>query len=606
MRPHRHIASFTLACASLLGGTASAQDAAPAEDSAPTEDATPETPADGTWPEVSSNPLERERALAEPGEEVRVDRPDELERIQGELARLQRLRMELAAEEVELSERMRDLSGDDLAPTLQPRREVVRLSLEEAIAQALEHNPDFLVTLLNARATEENVPIAESAFDPTLSGSLTYAESRPPFFSTNPFSGLPQGLSAFNAQQTTSSISLTKTFQLGTNVVLTYSDQRQRNDNQFDLQPQYAPQIDLTVTQPLLRGFGFEANQANIRIAENTALQADATYAQTLMNGILSVESAYWELVRAEEQLRFQERSLASALKFLDDQERRREVGAAADLDVIIAQAGVASNREGVISAENALETARDNLLRLIRPPTDASKWDLLIVPTDRPWLRGETEPSVADALEVARRRRPDLYQAQLDLDSARHNLVLQRNQALPSVNVFGGLREQGLATSHHRAWTELTSGQFYSWQVGVSVELPLFLRAERARVRQAELQLRQAEAAMRSADADTVLEIRRTIRNIRTAKSTVEAARDTRVLAARRLRATRTQVEHGTAVPRDVLEDLASLASAENREIQAYINYRLALSNLHLAEGALLDPFLDRVDPRVRAAINR
>lgn len=558
------------------------------------------------WPPAIDPPSaedEEERAAAE-GEEVQVEREVELQRIRLELERIRRERLRMAAAELKLRDKARDLA--DQSPVIAPRVEVLPLTLEQAIGMALENNPDYLVELLRARAAQEEVSVSLGVFDPVIGVEATYAENRQPFFSANPFSGFPIGLNVASSDSLRISTSISKRFMTGTQARAFWEESRQKTENVFALNPAYAPAVGIELTQPLLRGFGIDVNMAPVRIAENLALGADAGYADFLMAATVSVEESYWTLVRAEEQLRFQERSVESAQKFLDDQRRRREVGAASDLDVVVAQAGVAGQREGLIAAENALEAARDGLVRLVRPSSESSRWDVFIIPTDRPWMLPEPDLDPERTVQLARERRPDVHRALLDIDTAEHSLVLRRNEALPQLDAFAQLREDGLGGQHHSAWTALGSGRFYSWNAGLRLNLPLFLRSERARVRAAQHDVERAEAAIRGVEANIVLQVRRAIRDVRTAKAQIEATRASRILAARRLRATRTQVIHGTAVPRDVLRDLADLAAAESAEVQAYINYRLALTRLEQAKGTQLDRWLDRLDPRVRRALDR
>jgi outer membrane protein TolC len=483
---------------------------------------------------------------------------------------------------------------------------VLPLTLDEAIERALATNPDYLVELLRARQAQEGVQQALAAFDPALSVEAAWTEARPPFFTRNPFAGLPPGLIVASSEQLGVTTALTQRFITGTQVRAFWTESRQKTENQFSLNPSYQPSYGVEITQPLLRGFGIDANMAPIHVAQANALQADATYADVLMQAVLTVEESYWGLVRAEEELKFQERSLESALKFLDDTRRRREVGAAADLDVIIAQAGVATRREGVIQAENALEATRDQLLRLVQPSGAPGAWDVLLVPTDRPWLLAEPDLEVNKAVETARRRRPDVATALLTIEAAEYLKVQRDNEVLPQVDLFSSLREDGLGGQHHAAWTAAASGRFYTWQVGLRLGLPLLLRAERSRARAAQLDLDRAHVQLKSLEATVVLDVRRTVRDVRTAKATIEATRASRILAARRLRATRTQVEHGTAVPRDVLDDLAQLAQAEGNEVRAFINYRLSISRHERAKGTLLDRWVDKLDPRVRRSLDR
>jgi len=587
-----------LAAALLLGGSLALGQDAPAPEAPEPED-------DEEGPEVEEEDAD-DYDPAAPGEEVRVERLDELERVQAELERIRAQRERLADEEARIAAQVEALSERELSPVVAPRRTVLRLTLDESIGLALRNNPDYLVALLQARAASEGVPEAVGAFDPTVSVQATYGEARPPFFSSNPFSGLPPGLQTASSTSLTVSTAIEKRFLLGTTVRVTWDESRRRTENQFALNPSYTPALGVEVTQPLLRGFGIDVNEAGIVLAELDALSNEAAYAQTLMDAVLAVEQAYWSVVQAEEDLRAQERSLSSALKFLEDQRTREEAGAAAPLDIVVAQAGVASRREGVIRAENALEATRDQLLRLVRPSSDPEKWNVFVVPVDRPTIVDPPEAAVGRALAQARERRPDYYQAQLAIDSARRTLLLRENEALPALDAIATFREEGLGGQHHNAWTALASGRFYSWTAGVRLSLPLFLRSERARARSARLALEQAEAQLEALDATVILEIRSALRDVHTAEARIEATRDSRILTARRLDASRTQVELGTAVPRDVLDDLADLALAESAEITARINYRLAITRLEQVQGVLLDRWLDVLDPGVRRALER
>lgn len=598
---------FALLLPLVWAGLAGAQEPPPAPegDPGPAPPApAPEAPEPPQLPQLPGGGEEYDPEA--PGESVRVERPEEQDRVEEQLKRIREVRPRALSAERESVSRLENLPAEAFSPVLAARRETIRLTLEEAIGLALENNPDYLVALLQARSAAEGVPEAVGAFLPTISYEASYAENRPPFFSNNPFSGFPVGLRVASSDTFASSLAISNRFLTGTQATLRWTERRQKTENQFSLNPAYTPGLAVELVQPLLRGFGIEVNATPIYLAQNASLQQDAVLAQTLSNGVLSVEQAYWALVRAESELRSQESSLSSALKFLDDQRRRREVGAAADLDVIIAQAGVAQRREGLIVAENAVEARRDELLRLVRPSGDPQKWNVFLVPLDLPWILPEPPMDVEASLARARERRPDYYQQQLRVEAARRTLLLRENEALPQLDAFATLNEDGLGGQHHNAWTAAASGQFYSWQVGVRVNLPLFLHSERARARAAAIDLQAAEAGLRASEANLVLDVRRSIRDVHTAKARIEAARANRILAARRLRATRTQVEHGTAVPRDVLDDLAALAVAESNEIQAYVNYRLSLSAVQQSEGTLLDRWLERLDPRVRRALER
>jgi outer membrane protein len=603
----------------LLGLTfpvrALAQDEVPPASSSPDEAPKDEAPKDEA-PKDEAPKDEAPKDEAPDGEEgdssaaeadaVTVEHPDELARVEKALARIEATRSQLRGSDTSLRNEKVEFRPEDISPQLTRREEVLGLTLSEAIESALTTNPDYLLALLDARIAAEGIPQARAAFDPTLSFTGTYAQARSPFFSTNPFTGLAPGLSASASRSMRLQTQVTQLLPTGTLLQLSYNEARVKTENVFSLNPSYTPSLSLSVTQPLLRGRGLDVNLAALRNARNVARQSEASLADTYMRAVLAVERSYWDMILSEEQLRSQKQGLDSALQLLRDTRKLRKFGYAIPLDVTIAKSGVASRREGVIVAESNLEASRDAMIRLIRPSRDPSKWDLLVVPVDQPKLIGEPKLDPTESIQLALQRRPDYYSAQLALENARRDVVSAENNALPSVNFVASWTQEGLGGQHHNSWTALGEGRFYTWSAGVTVELPLFLRSERAAVRQAKHSLERAEVSLRALEANVVLEVRGAIRNIRTSKARIEAARTARILAKQRLDATRKKVENGAAVPRDVLDDTAGLANAETAEVQAYVNYRLAVSSLRQATGTLLDDWLGALDPKVRQALDR
>jgi len=589
-----HTRSILLALLSLLfGGALWAQEPAP-------EPKAPPTPAPKETPDDSDEESPNE-------EKVQVEHPEEIARIQTSLDRLARVRRELKRGSTEeLRKTGVEFDESDRSPRLGNRSAVLPLTLREAIRAALANNPDYLVALLDARAAAEGVEQARGVFDPSLSFTGTWAQSRSPFFSANPFSGLPPGLAVARARRMNLGTTINQLLPTGTQLSLSYNEARTKSNNAFALNPAYSPSLVANITQPLLRGFGLDVNLAALRNARSSARQSEATLVETYMGAALAVEQAYWNLITSEEQLRSQKRSLESALKLLQDTRKLRKWGRASRLDVTVAKSGVATRREGLIIAESNLEAAHDQMVRLVRPTGDASKWDMFVVAVDLPNLTEEPNLDPGESVQKALNRRPDYYRAQLALDNAQRDMLVAENNALPAVNLLGSWTQEGLGGQHHSSWSALGSGRFYTWSVGVNVELPLFLRSERAAVRQAKIMIERAEISLRSVEANVVLDVRGATRDIRTSKARIEAARAARILAKERLEATRARVETGAAVRRDVLDDLAALANAETSEVQAYVTYRLAISRLRQATGTLLDDSLDVLDDRVRKVLER
>ncbi|MBI3724561.1 TolC family protein [bacterium] len=556
-------------------------------------------------------PEEKKPEEKKPEGEIPIISQEELDRVRAELARIEAERKRLAVTSADLEERRRELerqaAGLSTNPVLNPRREVQAVTIRGVIASALVNNADLLVEALAAESAQEGPEIEEGPFDPVVKSTGQWQDSRAPNFTNNPFTGLPSGrLTASVSKGWSFQTSVEKRFVTGTNVRVEYDDGYSRNNSTFSINPTYSPKLRLELSQNLLKGFfahPLDVNNARIRAAEDDAGAADALYAQRLMEAVLQVEQAYWDVVRAEEDLKVSESSLKSALELLSDQRKRKALGAATALEVTIAEAGVAQRRESVIVSENKLESSRDVLVKLSEPVSRPNRYDLFLVPIDRAELVPTPEPDVQRAIQTALARRPDYRRAQLQVDSAKQQLISAENNVLPSLDAFSFLEEDGVGRSSRGAWSAAGEGHFYTAGGGLRIQFPLFLRSERAQARKARIEQQRAEAALEALESDVVLEVRKAVRDIRTARARIDASMAARILSEKQLEAMKSQVRFGTAVPRQVLDLQTDLDQAKRNEIQAHIDFRVSLTTLEKAMGTILDPYADKLRPRVRRA---
>ena len=116
-------------------------------------------------------------------------------------------------------------------------------------------------------------------------------------------------------------------------------------------EPEWSGGLTFTLTQPLLKGRGRNANLARVRSAKINRRSGEHQVEQQVMTSIADVIKGYWDLVGAIEQLEVQEESLANAERLLEINERRLELGTAAKIEVLQAKAGVATRLNEVVSA---------------------------------------------------------------------------------------------------------------------------------------------------------------------------------------------------------------------------------------------------------------
>src|SRR5207249_7599742 len=146
------------------------------------------------------------------------------------------------------------------------------------------------------------------------------------------------------------------------------------------------------------------------------------------------VKNAYWDLVYAISNLKAQQQSLALSQQFLKDNQKRVEIGTLAPIDIVQAQAEVASNEQGVIVADALIKQAQDNLRALILDPGTADFWNIAFDPTDAASF-AEQAIDIDAAVRNALDKRSDLRGAKNSLEQSDVNIRYFRNQVLPEVN---------------------------------------------------------------------------------------------------------------------------------------------------------------------------
>ena len=185
----------------------------------------------------------------------------------------------------------------------------------------------------------------------------------------------------------------------------------------------------ITLTQPLLKNFGFGVNAATIRIARESRTIAIQNFVQFVMNTVSNVATAYYELVYAIENYKAQVENRELARELLDQNRIQERVGTMSPLDVIQAEAGVAESEQSVITTARAIKDNENTLKRLICQQV-SEFGTASLVPVDYP----PVEMIALDVAESTRRAletRPDYQSAYHALESQNDHRSVQSQPAL-------------------------------------------------------------------------------------------------------------------------------------------------------------------------------
>ena len=526
--------------------------------------------------------------------------------------------------------------------------EVQQVTLKETIAIALENNPGIAAQRLEPTRQETAVLQAQSSFDPTLSGELTRTHSITPNASSL------AGTRTLVTDDRSANLHLFKTFRTGTLATVDFLNDRLDANPRFQqLRPQYKTQLNLSVVQPLLRNFGWDFSYLVVRVAQQTAEAALFQYEAQLANFVEQVIEGYWSIVRARENLQVQRESKALADRTVDENEARVRVGLLPPVAVLEAQADAKSREEQVIRADNDLAVARQLLAQLVyyRPH------DTFVPRTLEPAEEAVPEEVAVDLdrdLAVAIEERPEVLASARGVRTQQLNERIASNALLPQLDLVGSYGVNGLSGTNRpistttlvnrfsstdlgggrciplgpgegficqvpatvsfgtspfagpasEAYERLTSNDFRTYSVGVQFQVPLSNALARSEITQSRIARTEAELNHRETLSTVTLEVRQSTANLTSARQRIDTTRVARELAEENLRNQEKRHEVGMATTKDLLDFQTRLTTARAAEVQAKIDYAIAVAQWRRAQGRLLSHYQVVVERKGRPSV--
>jgi outer membrane protein len=485
--------------------------------------------------------------------------------------------------------------------------EVRRLSIDEAVALAIEQNLGIRIQRIDPQIQDTGVALARSNWAPAFSTSLQRVNQTQA--STSSLSGGgPNGIDngTFNA-----AVGLAQTLPWGGSYTATWNSQRYTTTNLFaSFSPQISSNLNLQFTQPLLRNFSVDSIRNQVQTSKKVRDLADINLQTVITQTLRNVKDAYWDLSYSISNLKAAQDALALSQQLLKDNQKRVEIGTLAPLDIVQAQAEVASNESGVIVAEAAIKQAQDNLRTLVMDPASPDFWDIVFDPTDGAEFaaqRIDTDGVVRNALD----KRTDLRAAKNTMEQSDINIKYYANQIKPDVNASVGYNPVGVGGAllspidlttiggsgttptrtiiSNQGFGSVLGDVFQSanptWTFGITVGYPLGANTAHANLARVKLEYLQAKATLKNQEMQVVAQVRTALRAVNTNQQRVQAARVSRGLQEKKLYAEEKKLAAGMSSTFLVFQAQRDLSTARTVEIQAISDYNKSLVDLEAVQ---------------------
>ncbi|MDA8168739.1 MAG: TolC family protein [Nitrospiraceae bacterium] len=456
----------------------------------------------------------------------------------------------------------------------------LELTLGKTVGLALRQNLLLKQEGLNISGARAGIMTAKGEFDPAFRAGALMNYLRTP----------PASIIFVSMQRKTEvSLGFSGKVPYGTRYELKWVNDRVRTSDTFGLilNPYYSSEVTLTLTQPLLKDRGRSVQETALNMAKNTFDITSFKERQKAESIVMQAVQGYWDLKFRMDDVNVAKLSLRLAESLLNETKEKISAGYLPPVDVYEAEAEVYARREGLFKAEKAVKDEEDTLKNLL----DLSDWTADIIPVEglpAPVLREKRE-SLGDALQ----RRWD-YKAAL---SGLKNMELQarfyKNQQLPQLDAYASSGLNGLNSGYDSTLEGLGSGNFYSWEIGMNLTIPIGNRTARGAYLKAEYEKQKAQINLRILEQNIRYELREAERALQTAYDTIEAASSKKVAARKRYEAEKERFSVGLSALNDVLRYEVDYSSSLSDENRARADYALALTKLEQASGRLLDDFL-------------
>lgn len=464
-----------------------------------------------------------------------------------------------------------------------------QMSLADCIQGALKHNLDVQIQRYSPEIDLYNVGASYgTAFDPTLTASGSHN-----------FNVQPGGF--FDGLQLPPETTKIDTFSSGVGGELPLTGlQYNFSGNVYQehiLQtgtsgpfttPNSIGNVQVKLTQPLLKNMWIDQNRLTILVNKNTLLYDEEGFREQVITSVTAVENAYYELIYALENLKVQQEALDLSQTQLDQDRQRLAIGTLAQLSVEQDQSQVAQNQANVITAQSTLETDENTLKNLITDnysdlhnsdiqPTATLTAPLMLFDLQDSWSRGMTE-------------RPDLIQYRLNVKKAGIQLKFDRNQLFPELDVNGTYGWNGNGVYYNGAFGQINQGNAPYYTVGGQLSVPLGNVSARNQFKSDKMSLRQVVLKLKQFEQGVLVGIDNAVKTAQSDYESVDATRQARIYAEAALDAEQKTYAVGKATTFEVLTYQNELTGARGQEIRALANYEEALANLYAAEGSTLD----------------
>ncbi|MHC5157606.1 MAG: TolC family protein [Planctomycetota bacterium] len=495
-------------------------------------------------------------------------------------------------------------AADPAMPTLKivsdPNNELdqIQLTIEEAVTRTLANSPEISVVSFDPSIAKEEVTQAVSVFDPALFGQANYEDQDDPANSTTLGGQSNSRLWEAGIKQRGTT---------GAEWSLGYALTRNWDDLTTNiLSTRYEPIATFQIRQPLLRDGWQTVNLAGVDIAKLNYKVALASFRQQTEAVSTEVISLNWALKQVRNDRHIQRKLLEKTQETLERFQDRKDIDASL-AQIKQAETSLKRRQAFLYDIEKQVTDVQDRLVRLLADSQTNLLDDYEIVPTTE-LITQKTVFDRAGLLRTAMQQNPVVLQSNLAVEIAQINVDVAKQQKMPKLDMVASTRFSGLDDSYGDAQEILYDGDYNSYAVGLTLEIPLGNRQREAEYRKRLLERSKAASGRWNISDQVAVAVKEAIRSAETRFEQIQIQQEAVLAATTYLQGLEdTEQIRQQLTPEFLLVKLQAqeaLAEAARGEIKAIADYNIALARLAQATGTVLDMrYVKNVLPEITKA---
>jgi outer membrane protein TolC len=464
----------------------------------------------------------------------------------------------------------------DAAPTAGGQTLTLRQSVERAVAGNVDLRREGIVL----RTTQAGITTALGNFDFVLSADGTFARKVSPPFGAN-FNIVAQEGAQFD-------LSLSRNLETGGQLSLAASGGYTDN---VGISSYYSGSLLLNFTQPLLRGFGSEVAEANLRKARITRDQELWNRQAHAANVLRDTIIAYWELAYQSADLDIRRSAVALAEQQLRTTEEQIKVGRMGELQAAAVRRAIADDQADVETSEQKLVGRELDLLRLFGTPVSRGFGPTSLRTADAAMTQPhdvDADAETARALEAS----PALKTLRQGVALSDVDVAVAASSLRPQLDFQATIGRLGRNQDRTEAFNQLFRVDETVGSAGLVFSLPVQNRAARG----TEDAARAAGDSARLTAEDLELSIRdgvsRLASQIRSASKRIDLGAASVKYAQQNLEAEQARFQVGQSTNNDVLMRQQELKQAQINAVRAAVDLLEADVTLGALTGDVLETY--------------